>query len=270
MRLLTLVAVSIGILLSFEPAFAQHENHQLGEVDFPISCNQEAQEQFEVGMAQLHHMMYEQARSFFEAAAEADPQCAMAHWGIAMSSFQPLWHPTSEEGLERGKAAVNEARSIGAPTEREEAYIDAAEAFFTDPEPAAADRPSDHEARVSAWMEAQRQVHESYPDDPDAAALYGLAQVSYATTQFSPEREHEYTRERQAGALLERYLEDHPDHPGLFHYTIHAYDSTVLAHKADRVAEEYDKLAPDTPHALHMPSHIFVADADKKNKRPLE
>lgn len=258
MRARTLLTLTLGLLLSADLALAQHDGQQLGEVDFPISCSQEAQEQFETGLAQLHHMMYEQARPHFEAAAEADPQCAMAHWGIAMTSFQPLWHPTSDEGLERGKAAVEAARTIGAPTEREEGYIAAAEAFFTDPEPPAPDRPSDHEARVSAWMQAQQELHEAYPDDVDAAAFYALAEVSYAMTQFSPAEEHDYARERRAGALLERYFDDHPEHPGLHHYLIHAYDSAELAHKAEEVARRYDQLAPETPHALHMPSHIFV------------
>ncbi len=254
----TLLTLTVGFFLSPELALAQHDHHQLGEVDFPISCSQEAQEEFNLGVAQLHHMMYEQARPHFEAAAETDPECAMAHWGIAMTSFQPLWHPTPEEGLERGRAAVEAARDIGAPTEREAAHIAAVEAFFTDPEPPAPDRPGDHEARVEAWLEAQREVHEGYPDDVDAAAFYALAEVSYAMTQFSPEEEHDYARQRRAGALLERYLDDHPNHPGLHHYLLHNYDSPELAHKAEEVAGRYNQLAPETPHALHMPSHIFV------------
>lgn len=231
---------------------------ELGVVDFPISCNAEAQRQFETGVAQLHHMMYEQARSYFQAAAEADPDCAMAHWGIAMTHFQPLWHPTSEEGLERGKAAVERARQLGAPTEREQRYIAAVEAFFTDPEPPEDSRASDHEARVEAWREAQRELHEAYPDDVDAAAFYALSEVAYAATQYSPEAEHDYARERRAGALLEQYLAEYPEHPGLFHYLIHAYDNAELAPRAEEVARGYDQLAPEVPHALHMPSHIFV------------
>ena len=232
--------------------------HEHGVVSFPISCNAEAQREFETGLAHLHHMMYEQARPHFEAAAEADPDCAMAHWGIAMTSFQPLWHPTPPEGLERGKAAVATARELGAPTEREEAYIAAVDAFFTDPEPPRDSRAKDHEARVRAWMDAQRQIHEAHPEDVDAAAFYALAEVCYAMTQFSPHEERDYTREERAGAILEAYFEDHPEHPGLFHYLIHAYDSPRLAERALETAREYDKLAPDTVHALHMPSHIFV------------
>ncbi len=234
------------------------QEHEHGVVNFPISCNEEAQKLFETGLAHLHHMMYDQALPSFQEAAEADPDCAMAHWGIAMTSFQPLWAPTSDEHLERGKAAVDRARELGAATGREQAYIATVEAFFNDPEPPLPDRPADHAARIEAWKQALRELHETHPEDVDAAAFYALAEISYAMTQFSPDEERDLSRERRAGALLERYFEEHPEHPGLFHYLIHAYDSSELAPKAIDVAREYDQLAPDTPHALHMPSHIFV------------
>jgi len=253
-----LLALSLG-LSTFVSAQPGTENEaRLGVVNFPISCNEQAQQEFETGLAHLHHMMYEQARPHFEAAAKVDPSCAMAHWGIAMTSFQPLWHPTPPEGLERGKAAVAKARELGAPTEREKEYIAAVEAFFADPEPPRVSPARDHEARVKTWLEAQQELHESYPEDVDAAALYALAEVCYAMTQFSPHEERDFTRELRAGALIEEYLDDYPEHPGLFHYLLHAYDSPKLAHKAEDVAREYDELAPDAVHARHMPSHIFV------------
>ncbi len=236
----------------------EQSDHEHGVVEFSISCNDEAQEYFNQALGHLHHMMYEQARPVFRDAAEADPNCAMAHWGIAMTSFQPLWHPTPDEGLNRGKEALETARSLEIPTEREEAYIRAAEAFFTDPEPAVESRARDHEMRLDAWKNAQRDIFESYSDDVDAAAFYALADISYAVTQFSPYEDRDFTRETRAGELMEEYLEDYPEHPGLFHYLIHAYDSPELAYRAEEYAHQYDKLAPETVHALHMPSHIFV------------
>jgi tetratricopeptide (TPR) repeat protein len=258
-----LIAAALFLMSGALYAAQDHAGHaghhdQLGDVDFPISCNDDAQQHFDAGLVQLHHMMYNEAMPHFESAAEADPNCAMAHWGIAMASFQPLWHPTPPAQLQRGKAAVEQAKEIGAKTERERGHLAAAAAFFTDPEPAAPDRASDHEARLKAWMQAQRDVHEAHPDDVDAAAFYGLAQVSYAMTQFSPAEEHDFSRQREAGALLERYLADNPQHPGLYHYAIHAYDSAELAEHAEALARDYGELAPNTPHALHMPSHIFV------------
>jgi tetratricopeptide (TPR) repeat protein len=258
MRYQTFLPAVLAVLFSIDVTAAQHEGQELGEVDFPISCSEPAQEEFHAGLAQLHHMMYGQAREHFEAAAEADPECAMAHWGIAMASFQPLWHPTSEEDIERGRAAVEAARETGAPTPRERAHIAAVEAFFTEPVPPAPSRPADHEARVSAWKEAQRELHEAHRDDVDAAAFYALAKVAYAQARFSPEEEPDFGRQRQAGTLLLGYLERHPEHPGLHHYLLHAYDSAELAPGAEEVAEAYDDLAPETVHALHMPSHIFV------------
>ncbi|TVR36049.1 MAG: hypothetical protein EA390_01020 [Balneolaceae bacterium] len=236
-----------------------HElEHDHGVVEFEISCNEEAQEEFLTGLAHLHHMMYEQARPHFETAAEVDTDCVMSHWGIAMTSFYPLWMPTPDELLERGKAALETARAIGAPTEREEAYIAAVDVFFTDPDPVIESPAADHAARLEAWKEAQRSVHESNPDDVDAAAFYALAEISYAQTQFSPDEERDFSPNLRAGELIEDFFDDHPEHPGLFHYLIHAYDSPELAHKAEEAARGYDQIAPDTPHALHMPSHIFV------------
>jgi tetratricopeptide (TPR) repeat protein len=232
--------------------------HEHGVVEFPVSCTDEARQLIEHGLGMLHHMMYEQARPHFASAAKADPSCAMAYWGMAMTRFQPLWHPTSEEDLARGRAAVRKATELDAPTARERRYIAAARTFFADPTPSPEEAARDHEARLEAWKGAQRALHEAHPEDVDAAAFYALAEISYAMTQFSPDEPRDYTRERRAGAVLERYFPEHPEHPGLFHYLIHAYDSAELAHKAVPYAEAYDELAPDVPHALHMPSHIFV------------
>ena len=255
MNRLTLTFLIFGLGLA-GPSTA--EQPSLGEVEFPTSCDPAVQDRFEAGVAQLHHMMYEQARPLFEAVADADPQCAMAHWGIAMTRFQPLWHPTPEENLERGRAAVEAARSIGVATEREAGYVAAVAAFFTDPEPPAATTTADHEARLEAWKTAQQDLHQAFPDDVDAAAFFALSELSHAQAQFAPQEERDFTRQRRVGELLEGYLDDHPEHPGLYHYLIHAYDNAELAHKAREVARGYDDIAPETTHALHMPGHIFV------------
>jgi hypothetical protein len=231
---------------------------ELGAVDLPINCSEAAQQEFDVGLAQLHHMMYEQARPRFAAAAEADAQCAMAHWGIAMTLFHPLWTPTPEGQLESGQAAVDEARRLVGAESRERGFIAAAEAFFTDPEPALDSATADHAARVESWMHAQRALHNSHPNDVEAAAFYALAKIAHAQAQFAPADEPDFTRQREAGAMLEGFLDDHPRHPGLHHYIIHAYDNTELAPMAESVARAYDQIAPETTHALHMPGHIFV------------
>jgi len=251
--------ISVQLIFSACDHPREHDaGHEHGIVELSISCNEEAQEQFTTGLGHLHHMMYDQARPHFQAAAEADADCAMAHWGIAMTSFQPLWAPTSDSDMELGKASVETALAIGTDDPLEAELISTVQAFFTDPDPPAADRPSDHQARLNSWLNALTDLRETYPDNVEIAAFYALAEISYATTHFSPHEERDFTREIRAGELMEDFLEQYPEHPGLFHYLIHAYDSSVLAHKAEEVAREYDQLAPDTPHALHMPSHIFV------------
>jgi tetratricopeptide (TPR) repeat protein len=235
-----------------------HSDTEYGVVNFTTTCSESAQEKFEAGLAHLHHMMYTHARSHFQQAADEDSECAMAYWGIAMTAFQPLWAPSSDEDLKLGKESSAKARAIGTEDRREQHFIDAVNAFFTDPVPSADDRSKDHQARIKNWLEAQKEIHEQNPDDVEAAAFYALSEIAYAMTQFSPHTERDFTREIRSGELMREKLEDYPEHPGLFHYLIHAYDSSELAHLAEDVALQYDQLAPDTPHALHMPSHIFV------------
>lgn len=251
--------ISIPLLFSACDHTAEHEAaHEHGIVELTITCNEEAQEAFTTGLGHLHHMMYDQARPYFFSAAEADENCAMAHWGIAMTSFQPLWAPTSDSDMELGKASVERAKAIGTDDQLESDLISTVDAFFTDPDPPAADRPSDHQARLNSWLNSLTDLRETYPDHVEVAAFYALAEISYATTHFSPHEERDFTREKRAGELMDEFLEKYPEHPGLFHYLIHAYDSSELAERAEEVARKYDQLAPDTPHALHMPSHIFV------------
>ncbi len=241
-------AFSLVLALTWNPA-AVADDDLLGQVDMAVSCAPAVQSEFEDGVIALHNMMYEQARSTFERAASADPDCAMAYWGIAMTRFTPFWGAADSQSLERGQAAIEAARAAGPPTARERAYIDAAAAYL---DPPTADR--DHGARLRAWQQAQRDLHQQFPDDVDAAAFYGLARLSYA---YQFEADPAYTVEREVGAMLEQRLEHHPRHPGLHHYLIHAYDNPELASRGEQVARAYDSLAPDSAHPLHMPSHIL-------------
>lgn len=243
----TVCTVLFGSFLLAHMAWAQPEDSQYGDVSFPVSCETEAQEQFETGLALLHHMMYGQAESHFSSAAQADESCAMAHWGIAMTQLRPLWAPPTDEEFERGRSAVEKAKTLRAPTEREQQYVDAIAAYYETANGAS------HEKGVQAWEQAQKTLHEAFPDDVDAAAFYALSHLATA-----PPDDKTYEHQRRAGVLLEDLREDAPKHPGGFHYLIHAYDNPVLSDRAVQVARGYDKLAPDVPHALHMPSHIFV------------
>jgi len=243
----TVSVVLFGLLLLSPMALAQNARSQYGEVDFSISCSGDAQVAFDTGLALLHHMMYEQAASHFNSAAEVDRNCAMAQWGVAMTQLHPLWAPPTEEEFKKGQVAIEQAKTLGASTEREKKYIDAIGGYYATAEDAG------HREGIHAWEEAQKDLHEAFPDDVDAAAFYALAHIAKA-----PADDDSYAHQRRAGALLEEYFDEAPRHPGLFHYLIHAYDNPAFAEEAVDVAREYDKLAPNVPHAMHMPSHIFV------------
>ena len=244
----------IGVLLlSLNSTFAESEKDSktaqgsLGVVEFEISCSDSVSDDFNRGVALLHHMMYKQAEQVFTEISEKDPECAMAYWGLAMTQVHPLWAPPSKEELSKGLTAVNTAKSKNPPTQREQAYITAIQGFYDGFE------TKDHPTRIAIWSEGQKKVMESNPDDEDAIAFYALSNLATA-----PKADKTFSHQKKSGAMLEELYIKAPEHPGVFHYTIHAYDNPVLAQRAVPIANDYDKLAPDVPHALHMPSHIFV------------
>lgn len=242
-----IIFILVFVLSTGEISRAQHQ-HQHGKVDFKVSCNPPAQESFSSGLAILHHMMYEQAEEQFKAALEADPNCAMAHWGIAMTVIHPLWgERPSDEALKKGQKAIADAKNISSVTEGERNWIDAVEPFFVSWE------TTSYPDQLIAFKKGYEKLYQTYPDDIEAAAFYGLGELAIA-----PKNDPEFTSQARIGSMLEEFHKQAPDHPGLFHYTIHAYDNPVLAPRAIDVARGYDKIAPDVPHALHMPSHIFV------------
>jgi tetratricopeptide (TPR) repeat protein len=229
-------------------AIAEEPLSSLGHVDFPISCGPAVQTRFHRGLALLHHMMYKQAEREFEEAAEIDTKCAMAYWGIAMTLFHPLWpgKPTRDD-LKKGWEAVQTAKALHPPSGREQAYINAVGAFYKDWENV------DHKTRLASWEAAQKRIYETYPDDSEAVAFYALARLATA-----PKSDKTFAHQREAGKILEALHAREPEHPGGFHYLIHAYDNPSLARLALNAARGYDKIAPEVPHALHMPSHIFT------------
>jgi tetratricopeptide (TPR) repeat protein len=221
-------------------------------VDFPVSCSEDARTELERAIALLHHMTYPQAREAFETVAQIDPRCAMAHWGIAMTLFQPLWptRPGSED-LRRGWEAVQSARALAPPTERERLFVDAAAAFFQEPASA------DYWSRIRRWETAMETLHAAYPEDPEATTFYALAHLAAAPPgELSPER-----TERAAQLLLGVY-EGNPDHPGAMHYLVHANDAPGRERESLDIVRRYQTVAPHNPHALHMPTHIFTRLGD--------
>lgn len=221
-------------------------------VHFPVSCSVQAQAQFDRAITELHHMTYPEARAGFEQVAATDPQCAMAHWGIAMTLFQPLWpsRPTPE-GLQRGWDEVQRARALAPPTQREQLFIAAAEAFFLEP------GGTDYWQRIGRWEAATTRAHRTLPDDPELAIFHALSQLATAPAK-TVSREHA----DRASAVLLRVREQHPDHPGVMHYLIHANDVPGRESEQLQVTRHYETTAPDNAHALHMPTHIYTRLGD--------
>jgi len=235
---------------------------QLGTVKFPMSCSNTAKPQVERGLALLHHMTYEGSKAAFAAATRTDPDCAMGYWGQAMTYIHPLWSDApSKQDFERGQALVGEARARGQKTDRENAYIAAVGAYYEK------GWNKNEAANLQNFEAGWENVYRQFPEDIEAACFYALAHMATANPA-----DKTYTKQKQAGTIAEKVLVKVSDHPGAHHYLIHAYDYTTLASKALDTARSYGQIAPDIPHALHMPTHIFTRvglwpESIKMNKR---
>src|SRR3989449_4362811 len=249
MRLTTVIrlAVLTGVLCARAASAQGASGEKLGTVVFPVSCSPAASQQFARAVALLHSFWYEEAVKAFTEVTVADPSCAMAFWGVAMSMYYPLWYPPSEATLKAGLAAVDHAKAASAKTQRERDYLAAIETFYRDWD------KSDHRSRTVAYEKAMERVYARYPDDHEAAIFYALALNATA-----PPTDKTYANQLKAGAILEKVLTEQPNHPGVAHYIIHSYDSASFASRALPAARSYAKIAPSAPHALHMPGHIFT------------
>lgn len=220
-------------------------------VDLPTTCAAGADAAVDDGLTRLHNMMYLQAEEAFNRAFEEDPDCAMAQWGIAMANFHPLWPgtPTEAETM-RGHGAATQLLAMTPGSDLERALSEAAAAFY-------APGLESYPARLAAWAAAQQKVEEQHPDNIDVAALAALSRL--ATAPSGPEHIEVHT---QVGDTLDLLHQSSPDHPGVIHYAIHAFDNPALKERGLPYAEIYDKTAPSAPHALHMPAHIFTRSGD--------
>ena len=266
MRMILRLAFTVLVLCGFgavagcrapaeEPlAPEDHEDqaraYGVGSVSFPTSCSAEVQPHFERAVAMLHSFWFEEAEAAFREVAAGDPRCAMAHWGIAMT----LWGnsmtraaPTDSRVL-AALEALEQAQALAvSATRRERMYIEAAAALYEG-------HPDvGHLERMRAHEEAMRGLMEAYPSDAEAATFYGRIVVGNA-----PPEDLTFSRQLHAASVLEPLFRERPDHPGLAHYLIHAYDAPPTAERGLDAALLYADIAPEAPHALHMPTHIFT------------
>lgn len=247
-----LVFYMLLLVLSWMTPGHSHEatgkGTQFGQVHFPVTCNAAAQEKFDGAVARLHSFWFTPAITTFTAVTELDPTCAMAHWGVAMSLLgNPFTWPPPPPALKDGWTAVAKARTMGAKTPREQAYIAAIEMFYKDAETV------EHRTRAVGYEKAMEHLTQQYPDDREAIIFYALALNATALPS-----DKTYANQLKAATLLERVFTEQPQHPGVAHYLIHSYDYPPIAARGLDAARRYASIAPSAPHALHMPSHIFT------------
>ena len=220
---------------------------KLGNVSFAVSCNIDAQIEFNRSMALFHSFWFDPAIRSFRKVLAQDPGCGMAQWGIAfMSVGNPFAWPANPKAMQAGANAITDAEKIGARSERERAYISALAVFFRDWENVP------HRTRAVALQKAMEALATQYPDDDEAQILHALILDATALPT-----DKTFANQLRAAAILEPMFRKHPDHPGVAHYLIHSYDYAELAEKGLPSARIYAEIAPSVPHALHMPSHIY-------------
>src|SRR5215203_1160669 len=244
-KILSVVAglVAAGLAGS---ASAQSDE-KLGKLSFSISCDPLVQADFERGVAMLHSYWFNYARKTFEGILQKDPSCAMAYWGIAMDLLgNTLATTPSRAEAQAGWEALEKARAAGVKTQRERDWIEALGAYYREHDKIPVD------ARLAAYNTAMERMVQRYPDDYEARVFYALtlqAAASHADTT--------YTDQLKSAAILEKLYDQNPQHPGVTHFLIHAYDFAPIADKGIPAARRYGGIAPAVPHARHMPSHIY-------------
>src|SRR3954463_1720012 len=227
-------------------AFGQ-QDEKLGKLSFPTSCDPKVQAEFERGVAMIHSYWFLIARRTFEGVLREDPNCAMAYWGIALDLLNnSLAVVPPRADAEAASAALEKARAVGAKTQRERDWIEALSAYFRDHDKLPVN------VRLAAYNNAMEQLAQRYSDDYEAQAFYALTlQASAAPSDTT------YANQLKSVAILEKLYDQNPQHPGVTHFIIHAYDFAPIAEKGIPAARRYAGIAPAVPHARHMPSHIY-------------
>ena len=246
----------LGLALA-SPAWAQTEQHdhaanpgaiKAGTVDFQSTCSPAVKDDLNLAVAELHSFWFPEARGLFESVGKKDPNCAMAYWGVALTYWgNPFAGQRSPQVIANGKAAITKAQSTGTPSPREKGYIDAVAGLFSSAD------VTTQRARVVAYEGATELVASQNRDDIEARIFWALA-----IAQTALPTDKTFAQNLKAAEILEPLYKKMPNHPGLAHYIIHAYDVPALAAKALPAARAYADIAPSVPHALHMPSHTFT------------
>jgi hypothetical protein len=248
-KLIAAILLTLGASSCLAQGHQHGSGEKLGTVHFSTSCNAAAQKEFNRAVALLHSFQFSRAIEGFNAVLGMDATCGIAYWGIALSDWSNPFAPGMKDKsqLQAGREGAERGKIVGTKTERERAYLEAVGSLYRDFE------STPQRARLIAYRDAMREVASQYPDDHEAQIFYALA---IAASEDPADKT--YAGRLQAGAILEKLFEQQPTHPGLAHYIIHTYDVPALAGRALMAARRYSEIAPDAPHALHMPSHTFT------------
>jgi hypothetical protein len=246
-----LFASAFAAATTFGPcssALAQQDADQkLGKVHFATSCNETAQRRFDRAMRYQHSFWYAESKEIYEEAIKADPECAIAYWGIALSLLSNPHNAIPVPNLPLGLAAIEKAKAVGAKSERERDYIDALAVMYADYD------KTPQQARVQSYLKKMEVLAAKYSDDDEAQIFYAIT----LNVAASP-ADKTYANQLKGAAILEPIWQRQPQHPGVAHYLIHLYDYPPIAAKGLPAALRYASIAPNAPHAQHMPSHIFT------------
>src|SRR5438309_1652212 len=228
----------------------EHEHpvpEKLGSVQFPTSCSSKVQKSFERAAALLHSFAYSAAEKAFRDVAAKDPNCAAPHWGVAMTYFHQLWEPpVAPQNVASGLAEIEQAKRLSS-SDRERGFIDALSLIYTNTD------SLPYQERLNRYAEAMRTLARRYRDDAECQIFYALALIATA-----PPSDATHAKQKEAVAILEPLFKKSPQHPGIAHYMIHAYDNVEMASRGVEASRVYAQVAPSAPHALHMPSHIYT------------
>jgi hypothetical protein len=236
-----------GITAALSCSALGQPDEKLGKLTFPTSCDPKVQAEFERGVAMIHSYRFLIARRTFEGVLQQDPTCAMAYWGIALDLLNnSLAVVPPRADAEAAWAALEKAREIGAKTPRERDWIEALSTYYHDHDKTPVN------ARLVAYNNAMERLTQRYPDDYEAKVFYALTLQASASPADTT-----YANQIKSAAILEKLYDENPQHPGVTHFLIHAYDYHPLAEKGIAAARRYAGIAPAVPHARHMPSHIY-------------
>jgi tetratricopeptide (TPR) repeat protein len=242
------IGLFVFLLVLRTPFVSAAPPDQLGKVNFPTTCSADVQQTIEKGVALLHSFQYKESEQTFSEAAAREPKCAMAHWGKAMAWYHQLWDFPNDKTLKEGHKDIEQAQKVHSVSAREKGFIAAAAGFFQKK------YNLTHTERIKAYSDSLERFYAQSPGDPEIGAFYALSLVSLSYD----DEPNMLALRKKAISILDPLLQRYPDHPGIAHYLIHAADRPELASQGLEAARRYAAIAPDSSHAIHMPSHIFV------------